>query len=481
MKIFFIRPAQIHWKHEAKRVGTPLGLLNLAAAVRADHDVAFLDVCAEGYDYEEEVAPNVFRFGLNRAQIASRIRQYNPDLIAISNSFTSYWKQAQEIAEIAKQVNPEIITVMGGQHASGTAEETLTLDTSKAIDYVVLGEGDGIFGDLVQRIEKKIPSISDIDGIVSRQGDNITKRNGNRKWVNLEMSTPPAFDLLNPIFYTSQMSHFGQPKGDNFINVTFSRGCPNMCSYCTTSGHFGTEVRHCGEEPAQETVKNIVKNGWKEIVVEDDNFTLLPFTFQKFIARALGKSGLPWNIDAGLYYPSINQQFASLLSDNGCYRVFLPIESPDIKLMHSNHKYLELNNSVDCYRHLEKACSLLSSHNIEFYFAIMLGFPGQNRQDIIESCRFAEKVVSNFGGIGLSLHWTHPYPGTEFYNKHYNQCSAQRKWQVAPEYYTFVKPVFALPGITLEEMEEVAINTLKKVNKTTVINASEFIGCKSDA
>src|ERR1051325_1294869 len=52
MRIFFVRPAQIHWRHEAKRVGTPIGLLGIAALARQHHDVAFLDVSAEGYDSE---------------------------------------------------------------------------------------------------------------------------------------------------------------------------------------------------------------------------------------------------------------------------------------------------------------------------------------------------------------------------------------------------------------------------------------------
>ncbi len=451
-----------------------MGLLSLAATVRANHQVAFLDACVEGYDNEEEVAPNVFRFGLSVSEIRAKIEAYSPDVVAISNSFTSYWRQALEVAEIAKNVSGDIVTIMGGQHATGAAKETLSLDSDNAIDYIILKEGEATFGALLKSIQNKI--VPEINGVVYRCDGNVVGNDIEYRRIDLKTIPYPAFDLLKPYLYKSQMSHFGKPRGANFIDIMFSRGCPIGCSYCTTGSHFGKLTRQCKEDDVREILRIIGSQEWKEIVVEDDNFAALPFSFQESVAKKLSECGLHWNLDGGLYYPYINRRLVEMLANNGCYRVFLPVESPDLALMQSNHKYLELDAVVDYYEYLESICKLLSTYNIEFYVAVMLGFPGQMKRDIQKACDLAEKFVRDFGAIGVSLHWVHPYPGTEFYRRYYSECSQKRKWQLSPEYYSFVKPVFPLSDMSLEEMEEIAMNTLHQANKTNVVNASEFIG-----
>jgi radical SAM superfamily enzyme YgiQ (UPF0313 family) len=235
-------------------------------------------------------------------------------------------------------------------------------------------------------------------------------------------------------------------------------------------------VRTVGTEQLAEELAELVQRGWDEIVVEDDNFAALPREFQRKAGEALKASGAHWNIDGGLYYPLVNEHLVSLLAENGCYRVFLPIESPDLRRMHHAHKYVEFRSVSEQSAKLQQVCALLREYNIEFYVALLIGLPGQTKQDLFGTCSFAQRLVTSLGAIGISLHWIHAYPGTEFYRHNYQKCSPSRRWQVAPEYYSFVKPMFPLEDVGLEEMEQIALRTLEKVNGTAVVNASAFFG-----
>lgn len=476
MRIFFVRPAQIHWRHEAKRVGTPIGLLGMAALAKHHHDIAFLDVCAEGYDVELEIAHDVFRFGLPRSEIEKRIRDFNPDVVAISNLFTLYWRQALEIAEIAKEVSRTVVTILGGNHSSGVPRETLLLDEKRAIDYLVLGEAEDNFLDLLKAIETGNVTNAGIEGIACRESDEIVVRpRAGPQRVSLQAVPRPAWELLKMEFYHAGMSHFGEPRGGNFVDVMTSRGCPTGCNFCTTTDFFGRKMRTSNLENFRDDVWQLVEAGWEEIVVEDDNFAALPRPFQRAVCEILSESGVPWNADGGIYYPRLDEALAALLAGHGCYRVFLPVESPDLSLMHSTHKYLEFDTSSEQVSRIRKACSLLNAHGIEFYAAIMMGFPGQQKRDLVAACEFADFLTDELGAIGISFHWAHPYPGTKFYEVAYPECIKARRWEVAPEYYSFVKPVFPLEGISLEEMETMALETLERVNGTSVVNASCFL------
>ena len=68
----------------------------------------------------------------------------------------------------AGNINPEIITVMGGPHPSALPEQVLQ---NKEIDFVVMGEGEYSFRDLLRGIETS--DFSKLDGIAYKQNGKV--------------------------------------------------------------------------------------------------------------------------------------------------------------------------------------------------------------------------------------------------------------------------------------------------------------------
>jgi hypothetical protein len=146
------------------------------------------------------------------------------------------------------------------------------------------------------------------------------------------------------------------------------------------------------------------------------------------------------------------REFVELLAANHCYRVFMPIENPDIEIMHHHRKYVNIRLAAERDRKLHQVTGWLSNAGIEFYSAIMIGFPGETLASIRKALGFARFIKDELGALGCALHWVHPYPFTRMYQDTYHLIDPGRRWEDRPEYFSFVKPVFPIQGISLDDV-----------------------------
>ena len=59
--------------------------------------------------------------GQSDDDIKKVISNFSPDVVAISVLFSNFLNSAHDIARLAKEVNPNIKTVLGGNHISNAA------------------------------------------------------------------------------------------------------------------------------------------------------------------------------------------------------------------------------------------------------------------------------------------------------------------------------------------------------------------------
>ncbi|MBU4255350.1 MAG: cobalamin-dependent protein, partial [Acidobacteria bacterium] len=130
---------------------SPLGILYLAAV---------LEEAGIGVDV---VPADVLR--LNWKDVRKRIEDYGPDLVGgtttSENRFDSF-----RLAQVAKSVNSEIVTVLGGPHISMAREDTLLHVPD--VDIIVLGEGERTLPALVRTLERK-GDLGKVPGLMFRR------------------------------------------------------------------------------------------------------------------------------------------------------------------------------------------------------------------------------------------------------------------------------------------------------------------------
>ncbi|MBW1989306.1 MAG: cobalamin-dependent protein, partial [Deltaproteobacteria bacterium] len=194
----------------------PLGLCYMAAAfLRAGAEVRIFDFMVNAYSPEK---------------LSARMAEFAPHMVG-TNSVTMNFPTAASILCDAKRIDPDVVTVMGGPHATWRARRTL--EEYPGIDLVARGEGEGIAGDLIAHaLDPESRHL--VAGLAFREkhGVRLTPR---RPFLRDLDSLPlPARHLL-PL---SKYLALGFP-----VSIITSRGCPNQCIFCLGRRMVGHKVR----------------------------------------------------------------------------------------------------------------------------------------------------------------------------------------------------------------------------------------------
>lgn len=145
----------------------PLGVACLAGMLEeAGYDVDVIDALGEGLDLLRPACDgqSLIR-GLDTARIIARLDPA-ATILGISLMVSSDWPHLRELIAIVRAARPALTIVAGGEHASALPEDLLR--ECPAIDYVVLGEGELAFLELVHRLysgdfPNEVPGICYLD------------------------------------------------------------------------------------------------------------------------------------------------------------------------------------------------------------------------------------------------------------------------------------------------------------------------------
>jgi len=85
-------------------------------------------------------------------KLENQVENFNPDIIVPSALATCNTYTVIRTLEIAKKINPNIVTIVGGQHFTALAQKSL--EEYPEIDIIVRGEGEQTLAELVQILEK---------------------------------------------------------------------------------------------------------------------------------------------------------------------------------------------------------------------------------------------------------------------------------------------------------------------------------------
>lgn len=125
------------------------------------------------------------------AEIEQKLRTAGATYIAIS-AITSTVNTSIKILELAKRINPAVITIMGGIHATFCYEEVL--GSTPAVDYIICGEGETTIGELLQVLEMGGDPAA-VAGLAFVRNGTVVKTAEREKSEDVD-DLPTAWDLL---------------------------------------------------------------------------------------------------------------------------------------------------------------------------------------------------------------------------------------------------------------------------------------------
>ncbi|MDP3732555.1 MAG: cobalamin-dependent protein, partial [Candidatus Omnitrophota bacterium] len=229
-----------------------LGIAYISAVVEKEgHEVSIID--AEIKNYSD-------------AEIINEVSKLNLEVVGFQtfyNTIDSCFRLSHKI----KAYNKDIIIVFGGIQATLFPEEALT---NHSVDYVVMGEGEIVFKNLLNHLYSK-EDVNKIKGIAYRDNNKIIKNPREENILDLDSLPFPARHLFPMSLYKSS----GNLRGRRNLHIMSSRGCPFSCTFCESHMTFGKTNRfHSANRVIQELIILRDVYGADAIQFYDESFTL---------------------------------------------------------------------------------------------------------------------------------------------------------------------------------------------------------------
>ncbi len=373
----------------------PYSLSLLKAIVPEEFEVQTLDPNLEELTIEET---------------ANRIRAFAPDVAGVTCMSLEYARSAHKIVEIIKGVSPETLTVMGGVYCT-VAPDLANKDDN--VDYLVMGEAEIRFPDLLKKLNQGIREFPDSDGIGYRKNEKFVVNPMTCTMENLDDVPFPAYDDNNIMSYigvSNKFSNVLSPRYYPYAVMVTSRGCPFSCIYCSTPSIHGSPYRYQSPERVLKEIDWLVdKYGVKEVIFMDDNLILNKKRWREVLKGIIHRK-VHKNYD--LHWKSVNlatfvldDEMLHLMKESGAYQLILPIESGNQEVLTKVlRKPLKLKKA-------KKVIKKAKSMGFEITCDFIIGTPGETWNQIRETFQYAEEIDVDM----VSFHVATPLPRTEMF------------------------------------------------------------------
>lgn len=337
----------------------PLGVMMVAAVARerGHRDVHLLDMKVEDWTVERCVEALV---------------ELAPDVVGLS-AMTYEAGCMHALARAVKERLPGAVVVCGGPHPSVAAADVLA---DASVDFVVRGEGEHTFAELLDGLRDGRADWTDCQGISWRDASGVVRHEPDRPPpAKLDELPFPAWDLVDHAKYHKV------PRGGviyahpEFATMFSSRACPWRCTYCHNS--YGKTFRERSAEHVLAEIELLVtKYGVKELVFMDDIFNFRPAR-AKAIARGIIERG--WKL--ALTFPNgfrgdiLDEELVLLLKQAGMYRCMVAVESASPRMQ----KVMQKNLKID---KVKKIVDFIAAQGVMVHGAFMLGFPTETEEEM---------------------------------------------------------------------------------------------------
>jgi len=419
--ILFITPPYHCGVVEVAGHWMPLGLVYLAAAARrAGWTPLIYDAMTKRHDY---------------AQIRERINELQPDCVA-TTAITPTYPDSLELLRSAKDLLPDVITIMGGVHPTFMYEEILQ-EAPDVVDYIVRGEGEETLEQLLRCLAENREPI-DVRGL-SFQRDGEIAVTASRPFAKSIELPHDEWDLLDWDAYT----YFVIPNSRLAV-VSTSRGCSFSCTFCSQQKFWKQSWRARGPELAAEEILWLgEKYGANVFLITDEYPTQDQDRWLEFLDRLIAA-----NFDG---YLLIETRASDIVRDArmleryrkaGVIHVYIGLEATDQATLDTINKQLDVDESSECLR-------LIRAHGMVSETAFVLGFPWETPESIKATLKLSQTYDPDFAHYLAITPW--PYADIYEEMKPHIQVHDYRK-------YNLIDPVVKPERMTLEEVDRAIVN-----------------------
>ena len=354
----------------------PFSLLSIAAYLRNE----IPDVEIKVFD------------GLTGCNVDEELFKFQPDIVGVTAS-TPLITTAYLLGDSLRKNRSDILTVIGGVHASALPEEAL-----KHFDIVVVGEGEKAFTQIVIDYSKS-KKVMYFRGVIL-QGEAISDLN---KLPQL------AYDLIDlPKYFQGKQINFQRLHlKEPIMQIMTSRGCVGRCPYCYNSVAKPKLRFLSPQRVINELVFLHETYGVTDFFIHDDEFLADKKRFVEICQLAKEQHVTEWfRFVCQTRAQSLhNLDVVKALKELGCKGCLVGFES---------HNQRNLNYMKCCSTTLQdqiKAVENADVVGLPLFGSFILGSPEETIEEMEDTLDWMLQIKHDVG-FGLLM----PFPGTVVFN-----------------------------------------------------------------
>ncbi|MEI6831372.1 MAG: radical SAM protein [Candidatus Omnitrophota bacterium] len=296
------------------------------------------------------------------------------------------------------------------------------------IDYVLMGDPEEVIVELSQGIKFK-KDIKNIQGLVLKNHSEDSFSNVLPRTIdNLDKLFFPAWHLIDLNRYPAMPLKYKTTS--RVYPITTTRGCPwDRCIFCKDqsilkSSHYRVKSV---EKVVSEIEFAIDKYNNPEILFFDSNFNTDIEWLNKF-RQQLKERNIYFTWSCLSRVDKLSREAVKIMHDIGCWNIIFGLESSSSLLLDTIDKGCTLLQ-------MKEALHLCQEAGIEITGNFLIGLPGEQPSDVINSAKFAVNAGLDYVAFFIA----------KWYDDHENLIYKDKgtftdKWDYS--YYDFSGPVF---------------------------------------
>jgi anaerobic magnesium-protoporphyrin IX monomethyl ester cyclase len=385
----------------------PLGIATLAAQLRR------LGIDTRVFDCT---------FG-SFARLRRDLVAYGPDIVGIS-SMVSLTANALRVATMVRSELPAALLVAGGPLPTVFPRRYMS-----HVDAVFRGEADlsfprfcrDVFARRLGRGGLGALPLDSYPGLFIDDGrlvvDNPSVHHSQTELAGFPFADRSDFD------HAAYQREWRRATGKASASLLVTLGCPYGCDFCSKP-IFGDLVRRRPLDVVFAEIRELQRLGYDSLWIADDTFTLDVDYLTEF-CRRVAPTGMTWSCLSRAN--GIRDGVAAMMSDAGCTRVYLGLESGDDETLRLMRKRVTVAEG-------EAAAELYRDAGIEVAAFFIVGYPGETRDSIERTFELALRLPLD----EISFNVPMPLPGSRLFER-LGQPDEGKDWTHENE-VTFVYP-----------------------------------------
>jgi len=368
---------------------------------------------------------------IGEADLAERLRDLQPDVVGVTAITPSIYV-AERVLEIAKEVAPNALRVLGGVHATFMYKQVLS--EAPWIDVIVRGEGEEIIVDLLKAVDEgRWPEDRrKIKGLAFLDGDQIV--------ATQAASTVKDLDGIEPDWSLLEWDKYIYiPLGKKVAIPNMARGCPFTCSFCS-QWKFWRDYRVRDPIKVVDEIESLVnEHGVGFFILADEEPTINRKKFIQFceelIRRDLPKR-IQWGINTRVTDIYRDRELLGLYRKAGLVHVSLGTEA-------AAQLKLEQFNKETTVEQNKEAIRLLREADIFVEAQFIVGLDNETKETLEETFQMAWDWQPDLANWAMYT----PWPFTPLFQELKDQVEIFDFSK-----YNFVTPIMKPEALTRGEL-----------------------------